>query len=147
MGERGPVGKRQAVSRNHSPGEEATGGSLELGQPLGPEPPEWLDGYALEWYEAIRTSGQAIYYTPGDWATAVILARCCMQLIRKPSAVMLASFLHGCTSLGITEGDRRRIHIELETARGGDPDKQHAVAQMNKYRAGLTLLPGDADGG
>lgn len=147
MGERGPVGKRQATSRNHSREDAATGGSLELPAPLGPEPPEWLDGYALEWYEGLRTSGQAIYYTPGDWATAVILARCAMQLIRKPSAVMLASFLHGCTSLGVTEGDRRRIHIELETAKGGDPDRNHAVAKMADYQNRLTLLPGDASGG
>jgi hypothetical protein len=147
MGERGPVGKRSSASRNHSAGEDVSGGTVELATPLGPEPPEWLDGYALEWYEALRTSGQAIYYTPGDWATAIVLARCCMQLIRKPSAVMLASFLHGCTSLGVTEGDRRRIHIELETAKGGDPDRNHAVAQMDKYRNGLSLLDGDASGG
>jgi hypothetical protein len=128
MGERGPVGKRSSASRNHSAGEDVSGGTVELATPLGPEPPEWLDGYALEWYEAL-------------------LARCCMQLIRKPSAVMLASFLHGCTSLGVTEGDRRRIHIELETAKGGDPDRNHAVAQMDKYRNGLSLLDGDASGG
>jgi hypothetical protein len=143
MGERGPVGKRDAVSRSHDRPESASTGKLELDAALGPEAPEWLTGYAREWYEALRVSGQAKYYTPGDWATAVILARCAMALIRKPSAVMLASFLHGCTSLGATEGDRRRIHIELEIAAGGDPDQQHAQAQMDRYRNGLTLLDGN----
>lgn len=141
MGERGPVPKRDSQSRGHDRGKTGASGTLELAAPLGPEAPEWLTGYALEWYEALRVSGQAVYYTPGDWATAVILARCAMQLIRRPSAVMLASFLHGASALGATEGDRRRIHIELAAASGGDPDEQHARAKADDYRSRLHAVP------
>ena len=141
MGTRGPVGKPESRSRNHNREQKALTGQLELPSALGPEPPEWLDGIALDWYESIRISGQAVYYTPGDWLTAIVIARHIMATIRKPSAVMLASVLHGCTVLGVTEGDRRRLGIELQRGQQADPDREHAVSRMDDYRNRLNTAP------
>ncbi|HEX9540077.1 MAG TPA: hypothetical protein VGA04_18105 [Streptosporangiaceae bacterium] len=79
----------------------------------GPEPPAWLTGPGLDWYEGLRASPQAVLYTPGDWATAVVVARGAMALTARPSAVMLASFLHGTDALVATVGARARAGVGL----------------------------------
>jgi hypothetical protein len=141
MGDRGPVPKRDAVSRNHNREASDTGGELELSEPLGPAAPEWLPPFAQWFYEQFRWSGQAIYYTPADWAVLTMTADMVGHLHKKPSAVMMASVLHACSGLGATEGDRRRIHIELARRAGGDPDEKHAVTQMDVYRNRLQQVP------
>jgi len=117
---RGPVPKRVSERLGHNSAEEneVSRGTLELEEKLGPEPPEWLDGFALDLYESFRTSGQAIFYAPSDWAVLTVICRHIMATIRKPSAMMLSAILSGLGTLGATEGDRRRIKIELT----GDTD-------------------------
>jgi hypothetical protein len=142
MGERGPVPKRRGEAHGHRPDltEKAPSGTPD-GEKLGPEPPEWLDGFAREWYESLRVSGQAAFYEPSDWATAVFVARNMMAEVRKPSAVLMAAILHGCTMLAVTEGDRRRIRIELgRQNEGEDPDRAAGVAVMDDWRK--SLAPG-----
>jgi len=132
MGKRGPVPttRPQRDDDTYAPGSSnVMKGQLELEDViLGPEPPEWLDGFAREWYGALRISGQARFYTPSDWATAIVVARGIMDFIRFPKAVMLGGILQGVTELGGTVGARRRMQIEL-TGDGADLDPDETAAQ------------------
>lgn len=132
MGTRGPVPKPLDKKLGHGAQSadreaEITRAPNEPDRLLGPEPPEWLDGYAREIYESVRRSGQAIYYTSSDWTVLGLVCRGAMEFVRKPSAMMLGSVLSGFTDLAMTEGSRRRIKIELGTsAAAADPEADEA---------------------
>lgn len=111
---------------------------LRTGRVYGPDPPDWLHGLAREWYESLRTSGQAIYYTDSDWTSALIIARAIEQFERRPSAHMLTAILSGFGSLAATEGDRRRLRIELERAAQEDPDEQAGVTAIAEWQRRLS---------
>jgi hypothetical protein len=103
-------------------------------------------------YESLRTSGQAKFYEPSDWAAAYLLAEA-MSRDLKPQAVgvsiitgkvvratvplkggSLAAYLKAFAALGVTEGDRRRIGIEIQ--RKPEP-KLAPVSVMDEYRDAL----------
>ncbi len=85
---------------------------------------------ALGWYRSLALSGQSWWYQASDWATAVVLAeemdRCLKPQVvgidkegnvvraERPMGTSLAAILKGAASLMATEGDRRRLRIELE---------------------------------
>ena len=137
MGRRGPVPTHRPQNDEPVSGGSSNvlKGELELeNEILGPEPPEWLDGYAQEWYGSLRISGQARYYTPSDWATAIVIARGIMDFIRFPKAVMLGGILQGATMLGATVGDRRRMQMDLSgTGADLDPDESAAQDAVNDW--------------
>lgn len=112
-----------------------------------PEPnPEWHPA-ALAIWQATVESGQSIYFEKSDWT---ILAFLCSQLtqhyrddlviekVKLPmeagsgggeelvygsipmSGATISAFLKGFGSLGLTEGDRRRIHLELKRENDGE---------------------------
>lgn len=120
--------RRNKVEIDHAP--------LEAGRVYGPEPPEWLQGLALEWYESLRTSGQAIYYTDSDWASALIIAKAIERFESRPSAHMLTAILSGFGALAATEGDRRRLRIELERVES-DSEGAADVSWIDDARARL----------
>jgi hypothetical protein len=117
MGERGPVPARsdQKVRRNlpDTPIATITAiGTVEI--------PD-LDirnahPMVVDLYESMKTSAQKIYYEPSDWQYARITLHFVNRLLKstKPSAQMLASVNQMLTSLLLTEGDRRRVRIEVE---------------------------------
>lgn len=115
--------------------------------------PNWEDLTKAYW-ESFSGSGQSIYYEPSDWMTAYTLMEMLdrhlkpqdvktgefrpavqdggeveyiytQKLIPIPGSVM-STILKGLTSLMATEGDRRRLRLELErqsvleAAAGGD---------------------------
>lgn len=109
---------------------------------LGPEPPDWLTGFALEWYDSLRISGQAIYYTESDWTSALVVARGVMDFIRNPRATMLTAVLQGFGMLGATEGARRSMQIELGAAAGvSDPDAERGEAETEEWQGKLRAVP------
>jgi hypothetical protein len=101
---------------------------------FGPEPPEWLNGLALDWFQSLRTSGQAVYYTDSDWSSALIVAKAVERFEERPSAHMLTAILSGIGSLAATEGERRRLRIELERTSVQDADEDAAVTALNEWR-------------
>jgi hypothetical protein len=87
---------------------------------------------ARAWYQSLASSGQAAFYEPSDWATAVLIAESLSRDL-KPQFVgiseatgepiietipmkgaSLAAYLKAMTALLVTEGDRRRARLELE---------------------------------
>lgn len=90
--------------------------------------------YAM--YESLMRSGQAIFYEPSDWALAYTLCETLSRALDPVPMVVgagedskvefhevplpgaaLNAFLKGMASLMVTEGDRRRLRIELERAK------------------------------
>lgn len=167
-GTRGPIGKRSEtrIRRN-----KATDGGITTApgaqNVVMPEPnDEWVD-WVWEWYVSLAESGQAIYYEPSDWMVAYTMAVWLNDLQRdhylgmrtlergvqeaffgtKPmTSGDITAFLKGCAVLGATEGDRRRLRIELQ--RGDAGEEQATSGQSARQRAqeklGLTVHEGGA---
>jgi hypothetical protein len=112
---------------------------VDLDEPV----PAW-EPMTISFWESFARSGQAVFYEPSDWMTAYYLMEVLdrwlkpqdvkvgqrgslkdesgggdVEYIFEPKIVaipgsVLNSILKGLTALMATEGDRRRLHIELE---------------------------------
>lgn len=112
-----------------------------------------------DWYESLANSGQSEFYEPSDWLTARLLAEAMSrELNPQPMMVMtdegpvakmvkmppkgasLSAWFKAMSSLLITEGDRRRMQVELQ--RGSDdegPEQAPApVTDIRSWREGLS---------
>lgn len=108
---------------------------------------------ARRWYESLAESGQAYFYEPSDWATAYLIAESISRDL-KPQVVglhpetgkpvkasipmkgaSLAAYLKAMTALLVTEGDRRRVRVELE--RGQVEEEAPDVSWIDEARARL----------
>lgn len=80
-----------------------------------PDPdPEWHP-IALMLWESLTLSGQRDFYQQSDWAFAYSICDDLSEYKKagRRSAQMLGTIYSAMTSLLVTEGDRRRIRIEL----------------------------------
>ena len=95
---------------------------------------------AEEAYWSLARSGQAIFMEPSDWMTAYLLCEMISRELKpKPIVVsdsdgatsiewilqpvngaVMNAFLKGWASLMATEGDRRKLRIELERKKSKD---------------------------
>lgn len=136
-GKGGPVPKRsdQRRRRNKPDVEVAQApGAANVSVPH-PEP-DWHP-IARDWFVSLAESGQARFYEPSDWQTARYVSEAMSRNLsgEKFSAVLFASVMSGMSSLLTTEGDRRRLRLELERAAAVDADEDAAVAKLDEYRA------------
>lgn len=90
---------------------------------------------AKAWYRSLKASGMADYYQNSDYETARILCDALTEYYKRPTAMMLATILQGMTALGTTEGERRRMRIELEAPK--EPTTPASVTALNSYRKQL----------
>lgn len=96
---------------------------------------EWHD-IAKDWFHALKKSGQAGWFQPSDWMEAYVAAEVLSEMLNagKISAMLYASWSSHTSRLLVTEGDRRRVRIELERGHKADPDEDAAVASMSAWR-------------
>lgn len=135
----GPVPKRSDQRRRQNKVDiDRAPVTVTPGVKRGPDAPEWLNGLGLTWYDSLRTSGQSEFYADSDWASALIVARAIEKFDERPTAHMLTAILSGCGSLAATEGDRRRLRIELERTMTGDADEDAAVIALDEYQRRLS---------
>jgi hypothetical protein len=95
---------------------------------------------AKRWWQGLRRSDQAVqYYQPSDWEHAYAWTQMWSEQLEsgRPSAMFLATWDSAMGRLLVTEGDRRRVRIELERAGKGDPDAEAAVADIKDWRKKL----------
>lgn len=103
-----------------------------------PAPDKDWHPIAQHLYESCKSSGQQDFYQASDWA---ILWSLCDDLSYykkgvKRSGQMLQTIMSSLERLLVTEGDRRRVRLELEEA--PDVDKPAAqVVAIGQYRAQL----------
>jgi len=138
---RGPVPKKESERRRRNKTTEG-GDSIEvevinLDETIAGEvevpavDPSWHP-LARHFYESLAKSGQAIWLEPSDWAVAAVLAESLSRdLNPQPIGIneetgkpvmatvplkgsSLSSYLKAFSALLVTEGDRRRLRIELE---------------------------------
>ncbi|MDV6975320.1 phage terminase small subunit [Mycobacterium intracellulare] len=133
----GPVPQRsdQKVRRN------TDGGEIDKITAIGPvEIPDLnipdAHPFVTELYESMKKSAQKKYYEPTDWAYAKTTLHFLNKLLwsPKPSAQMLASVNQMLTSLLLTEGERRRVRIEVERNPIGGENSVVQVADLFRQR-------------
>lgn len=70
----------------------------------------------VDFYESLKQSGQAKYYEPSDWQFARYTMHFADRLVKsgKPSSQMLAAVNNALQDLLVSEGQRRRVRMEVE---------------------------------
>ena len=139
MGSRGPAPKRAAarIRRNKDtpqPNTVATSGSVKPPPASGTWHPQ-----ARRWYRSLGKSGQSRYFEPSDWEFARLQAELLSLELRRfrPRATMISIIFAAMRGLGVTEGDRRRMSIEIERRADDVPEDDDKVAVMDRYRRSL----------
>lgn len=126
----------------------ATKGELKPVNRPAPDP-DWAPVAKMA-YDSLITSGMADFYQDSDWAYAwIVLSELDVYRRRgtdkdgnpyathKPSGQMFQAIMSAMVSLGMTEGDRRRMRIELEDPK---PEEEPAtVLAIADYRKDLGL--------
>ena len=139
MGARGPMPKRsEERTRRNKEGED--GIALKKGIALPYEwkaPGENWDPRVVEFYDSFKESGMQAYYQQTD--VAVLWLACDLlssQVVNhgRPSAMMLAECMKMLDGLGITEGERRRIKIELDTPQVQEVDAKVVAMESARER-------------
>ena len=135
MGERGPVPKRSDKRLGHTAKasrERTTKVSTTVVTPPMRSNSKWHP-VAKRWFDSLAKSGQSKFYTSSDWGTAYVIAESMSREFKPqpvvigqgedaetvmvelpPKGASLAAWLKGMTSLLVTEGDRRRVSLELQ---------------------------------
>lgn len=138
MGNRGPVPKRDSDRKRRNASEtETTSVELEGDVVIPDADPEWHP-IAQDLWESLEKSGQARFYEPSDWAIAYSLCDdlSYYKLARVRSGQMLASIMSALSSLLLTEGDRRRVQVELNRKQP-DEGEDEKVTRMDKWKQKL----------
>lgn len=92
---------------------------------------------AKRWYKSLGESGQSKFYEPSDWATAYVIAESMSREFlspEPPKGASLAAWLKAMSSLLVTEGDRRRVQLELERAGSSEPEEAGNVSSIEAWR-------------
>lgn len=135
-GPRGQVPKHSSQRRRRNadsiPQKVAVRGAAVTQPPLR----DGLHPLAVDWYTALAKSGQSRFYEPSDWAHAQVVAEAIDAFATERRANMLGAIMSASSNLLVTEGDRRRLRLEL-TRTVADPDEEAAVASLDDYRDAL----------
>jgi hypothetical protein len=83
-----------------------------LNMPFEPHP------LVIDFYDGLINSAQAALYEPSDWEYARIVCFMLQTLVTssKPSSEMYKAWQTATSNLLVTEGDRRRLRIEIARA-------------------------------
>ena len=86
-------------------------------------------------WRAAKNSGQAQFYQPSDWAVMYFLLDEVTAYLVAPrrNGQILTALMGGFSSLMMTEGDRRRLQIEL-TQPSSEELASAGVEEMAKWR-------------
>lgn len=117
MGTRGPIRKRsdQRIRRNK---DEFPTEVIEAFGPVEIPPLDFPDPHPIvqDLYRSLSESAQSRYYEPSDWQYARLALHFADLLLKsdKPNGQILATVNQMLTSLLVSEGDRRRVQLEIE---------------------------------
>lgn len=130
-----PAGERKRKSRGT---DQITTGQLRPVTHIPEADPNWHQ-IAIEFYESLETSGQADFYQDSDWMYAYSLCDD-LSYYKKSgqrSSMMLTAIMSAMSNLLVTEGDRRRVRIELTAP---EPEKADAaVLAIADYKQALEV--------
>lgn len=138
----GPIPKR-ASERTRTNKTNESGASTEVTKGTAtdvswPKADSAWDDYTTDWYNGLKKSGMSAYYQQSDVAMARIIANE-MSLYQRDtsrrSSMMFAALMTAMTGLGVTEGERRRMRIELEAPK--KQEKSASVTAIEDYKKAL----------
>lgn len=91
---------------------------------------------ARDFYESLRISGQARWYEPSDWARARVFTMLLSDQLKtgRPSSMMYQALQRDMDALLVSEGERRRVRMEIERTSPDTSVMDAKVAQMARYR-------------
>lgn len=138
----GPVPKRSDHRRRRN----TDGGAVEKLHVKNPHVdmptanPEWHP-LVLDWYNSLAESMQSRLYEPSDHQHARLLAHLLSTALRekeeedrKLPAMLLQTIFSEMSKLLTTEGERRRMRLEIERDdSGADKDRAEVTSIMAKY--------------
>lgn len=107
-------------------------GDVEI-PPLGlPHPDELV----ISLYQSLSESGQSQYYEPSDWQYArLVMSQLDDYLSQeKKSPTMFGEIMSALTTLMVTEGDRRRLKMEIKRTDSSSAEADAQVARMSDYK-------------
>lgn len=141
MGTRGPIGKRSEELMGHRSKEEKAAVTKAPGASsvTVPEADEEWHPIAKRWYMALAESGQSRFYEPSDWAAAQYAAEAMTRNLndRRFSAQLFTGIWSAMNDLLTTEGDRRRVRMELQRPPAAADEPGEGVTVLDDYRAAL----------
>jgi len=139
-GRGGPVPKRSSERRRRNKESKPQVVPIKgIGPvPVPPADPNWHE-LAREWYASLAQSGQSQFYEPSDWAAARVLAAVMSKNLKqtKFSSVLFATVWAGMGDLLTTEGERRRVRLEID--RGQEEGEPAAVTAIADYKKRLAV--------
>ena len=122
--------------------------------------PDWHP-VARMWFESLAGSGQSVFYEPSDWATAYVVAESISREFGgqpivvgsgkdatvemhnlPPKGASLAAWLKAMTSLMVTEGDRRRLRLELARPPADEESGGGSVSELDESRQRIPRITG-----
>jgi len=153
----GPVPKRADERRRANkpaPGEEITHAPAAAKVVIPRGDNSWHK-VARMWFSSLAKSGQHRFYEPSDWATAYLIAESISRdlspqvvgFTEREGAIMgtiplkgasLSAYLKAMSSLMVTEGDRRRLRVELQREVAVDEDELASVTAMASFQSKLS---------
>lgn len=132
----GPIPKRSDQRRrtNATPGLQQAPAARTVRVPAADK--SWHP-LAYDWYRSLKASGQSAFYEPSDWQTARLLAEQMSRLLLSDElhASMFNTVLQGMKDLLTTEGQRRRLRLEL-LRESGVTESDPGVARVDNIIAG-----------
>lgn len=136
---RGPVPKRTTERRRRNQGESVTTAPSGAVATQRPAADSTWHPIAREWYESLAKSGQSQFYEPSDWQYARIVAELISRGLEgdRLNGQLFSTIDSMMASLLTTEGDRRRVRVELEKpdAARAEAERKAKVARLADYRA------------
>lgn len=90
-----------------------------------------------DWFRSLKESDQAVFYQPSDWQTARLIAEIMSQELNSGDGVkasMLAEFNRCAASLMTTEGERRRLRVELAAGASSSVKDVESDSVMESYK-------------
>lgn len=136
----GPIPNRSGDLSRTRNANRANRPPLVKGESLPAEPyeadPDWHP-IALQLWEAMKVSGQSAFYEQSDWAYAYSLCEDLSDYKQQTrrSGQMAQTIYSNMSNLMLTEGDRRRLRVELD-----DPAEETEDASVTAITAMQAVL-------
>lgn len=138
---KGPIPKREDQRRrNNKPDVPITKGSARGAAFIPAAKPHWHE-LAIQLYDSLESSGQSDYFEDSDWAYAQIVCEALSRNLgqgQRMSAQMFQAVDSAMARLLVTEGDRRRMRLELSKAPEVDQDERDALEFIEQFANGNT---------
>lgn len=98
----------------------------------------WAD-WLQEYYNALGSSGQSVFYQNTDWHHAYFVFEQLDAHVKSGmrSAVLFQALNSALISLLVTEGERRRVRIELDAPPGEGKSASVVAMENAKRRLGV----------